>query len=258
VACGVVACFVLGTADALGGSGPAAATGSSRAALGGVDTAAVAEAAARARRAARPRPRGHLTTALPPGTSVPLRSSPNGPALGTVDGRTEFGSPTILHVAERRGRWLGVTTAEVPNGRLGWIDGRKSGLRLSRVRWSVHVDRSAGRLELRRGGRRVRSMPVGVGRPGSPTPVGRFAVTDKLPGGRWSSAAYGCCVLALAASQPNVPAGWRNGNRMAIHGTGDESKVGRKSSAGCLNARAGDVQALMRTLPLGTAVFIRR
>ena len=35
-------------------------------------------------------------------------------------------------------------------------------------------------LELRRGGRTVRRVTVAVGRPGSPTPTGRFAVTDKL------------------------------------------------------------------------------
>lgn len=30
---------------------------------------------------------------------------------------------------------------------------------------------------------------------------------------------YGCCVLALTGRQPNVPQGWKGGNRLAIHGT---------------------------------------
>jgi lipoprotein-anchoring transpeptidase ErfK/SrfK len=96
---------------------------------------------------------------------------------------------------------------------------------------------------------------VGIGRPGSPTPTGRFAVTDKLSGAPYGTV-YGCCILALSAHQPNLPAGWKGGDRMAIHGTSDPASIGAPSSAGCLRAGDGDLRYLMRRLPLGTPVFI--
>jgi lipoprotein-anchoring transpeptidase ErfK/SrfK len=99
-------------------------------------------------------------------------------------------------------------------------------------------------------------MLVGVGRAGSETPTGRYAVTDKLPGPAYSSS-YGCCILALSATQPNLPSGWTGGNRIAIHGTPSASDFGRAISAGCLHARDSDLRYLMRSLPLGTPVVIR-
>src|SRR5213076_3525309 len=72
----------------------------------------------------------------------------------------------------------------------------------------------------------IRRATVGVGRLGSPTPTGHFAVTDKLNGPAYS-AYYGCCILALSATQPNLPAGWSGGNRIAIHGGPTGSAVSR-------------------------------
>jgi lipoprotein-anchoring transpeptidase ErfK/SrfK len=127
---------------------------------------------------------------------------------------------------------------------------------LKRVRYSLHADLSARRLELRRGGRRIASFPVAVGRPGSSTPTGRFAVTDKLSGSRFGPY-YGCCVLALSGHQPHLPAGWSGGSRLAIHGTDAPGSIGQPSSAGCLRAADTDLRMLMRRVPLGTPVFIR-
>jgi lipoprotein-anchoring transpeptidase ErfK/SrfK len=95
-----------------------------------------------------------------------------------------------------------------------------------------------------------------VGAFDSPTPTGRFAVTDKLDGGDFSSA-YACCILALSAVQTNLPAGWAGGNRVAIHGTVSASDFGRAVSAGCVHARDSDLRYLMRVVPLGTPVLIR-
>jgi lipoprotein-anchoring transpeptidase ErfK/SrfK len=99
-------------------------------------------------------------------------------------------------------------------------------------------------------------MTVGVGRLDSPTPTGRFAITDKLEGASFS-AAYGCCILALSAIQPKLPRGWAGGNRVAIHGTLSATDFGRAVSAGCVHARDRDLRYLMRVAPLGTPVVIR-
>lgn len=191
------------------------------------------------------------------GHRVSLRVEPRGHVFRRIGPRTEFGSPQTLAVAKRRGRWLGVTTTERRNGRLAWVDGRSSALERHRTRVSLRVDRSRRRLDLRAGGRTLTSVPVGVGAPGSPTPTGRFSVTDKLAGARYRGV-YGCCILALSGQQPKPPATWRGGRRLAIHGTPGRSGSFTGSSAGCVRADARTMKLLMRRVPLGTPVFVVR
>lgn len=192
--------------------------------------------------------------ARPRSGSLALRSGPGGAVVVRLGATTEFGSPLRLGVAKQRGNWLGVVSTRLPNGRLGWV--RTNEVRLSTTDISLTLDLSQRRLVLKRGDRVVRRMVVGVGRPSSPTPRGRFAVTDKLSGYRYSPA-YGCCIVALSAHQPNLPGGWTGGDRIAIHGTNNPASIGVASSAGCPHASYADMQALMRRVPLGAPVFIR-
>lgn len=203
------------------------------------------------------RPPAALIVRLRPGATVALRTRPHGPIALRAGDTTEFGSPQRLGVVRRSGRWLGVTTPSLPNGALGWVHRRSAAVSIERTRWSIRADVSSRSVVLRRAGRVVRRLRVAVGRPGSPTPTGRFAVTDKLSGGGYGPY-YGCCILALSATQPNTPPGWTGGNRMAIHGTSDPSSIGAAASAGCLRAADSDLQLLMKRAPVGTPVRIRR
>lgn len=184
---------------------------------------------------------------------VLLRSSPGGRILARIGTRTEFGSRTVLGVVGRRPGWLRVVATERPNGERGWIPGRSA--RLSGTDLAIHVDRSARRLTLRRGDRLLRRLPVAVGRPGTPTPTGRFAVTDRLR--PRADSPYGCCAVALTGHQTKLVPGWPGGDRLAIHGTPQPESVGRAVSLGCMRAHRRDVEWLMRRVPLGTPVFIR-
>jgi hypothetical protein len=210
-------------------------------------------ALSRAPRPRAPQPR-FVIARVRPGETVALRDRPGGAVVATAAERTEFGSPRVLGVVRRRGAWLGVTTPDRPNGSLAWVR-RDRRLSLRRTGVSVHVDLSRRSLAVRRGRHTVARATVAIGMPGSPTPTGRFSVTDRLPGPRFS-ASYGCCILALSGTQPNPPPGWGGGNRLAIHGT--YSPVGSPTFAGCVRATNEDMQRLMRVVPAGAPVMIRR
>jgi hypothetical protein len=197
------------------------------------------------------RSRGWLTARV--ARPVLLRVSPGGARIARLGTRTEFGSPRVLSVVRRRGSWLGVMSPQLGNGRLGWVHASK--VRLGRVRESVVIELSQRRLEVRIGKRVLRTVHVGVGRSSSPTPLGRFAVTDRLR--ITGSTPYGCCALALSGHQPNVPVDWEGGDRLAIHGTPDPRTVGAAASLGCLHAAARDMRRLLRDVPLGAPVFVR-
>lgn len=190
------------------------------------------------------------------GRSIALRARPGGKAVERLGSRTEFGSRRFLAVAARKGSWLGLVSAARPNGRLGWVDGRSRALTAYRTDVSLHADLSRREVELHEGRRVVRRFNVGIGRPGYPTPTGRFAVTDKLSG-RAYGGTYGCCILALSGHQVTLPPGWPGGDRLALHGTRDQGSIGNAASTGCLRGSDRDLRALLRRVPLGAPMFIR-
>jgi lipoprotein-anchoring transpeptidase ErfK/SrfK len=202
-------------------------------------------------------PAAHLIAEVRPGHELALHSRPFGPVVAHVDSTTQFGSQRSLGVVTtKHGRWLAVTEAGVAGNRPVWVDAKAGGLRYARTQLELDVDLSSRTLLVRRDGATIRRFSVGVGRAGSPTPTGHFAVTDKLAGSTYSRS-YGCCILALSATQPNLPAGWTGGNRIAIHGTLSSTDFGNAVSAGCVHASDANLRYLMSTVPLGTPVVIR-
>jgi len=169
--------------------------------------------------------------------------------LARVGTRTVFGTPTRLAVVGVAGDWLAVISPALGNGVRGYVHRAK--VRLVHDPFSLEVDRSLRRLTVWRMGLRLRVFRVAIGAPATPTPSGRFSITDKLS--NFSPSVYGCCVLALSGRQTHLPRGWSGGDRLAIHaGRG----VGGSVSAGCLRAAEGDMRYLMSRLPLGTQVVI--
>ena len=184
-----------------------------------------------------------------------LLTRPGGRPKARIADQTEFKNPRVLSVVRRWGNWLAVLAPELKNGQVGWIH-RSKVARLSAVTWSLHADLSERAIVVRRDGRRVRRLRIGIGRPGHKTPTGRFAVTDALRVTDGSSP-YGCCVLALTGHQTKLPPGWPGGDRLAVHATADLSGLGREVSLGCMRADPSDARWLIAKIPLGSPVFIR-
>jgi hypothetical protein len=182
-----------------------------------------------------------------------LRATPGGPPIARLGARTEWHSARVLAAVGERGGWLRVLATELPNGRTGWIPARAAGITSSP--WYVRASLARREVEVLLRGRVVRRLPVAIGRPDTPTPTGRFAVTDKL----WiegASRAYGCCAIALTGHQPHIEPGWHGGDRLAIHATGSPGTIGTAASFGCLRAGDADARWLVRRLYLGTIVEI--
>jgi hypothetical protein len=213
----------------------------------------VAAAVAAAAHAAGP-PHGSTSAlaARPLHGSVVLRAHPGGKAVLRVGPRGPLGGPLVLGVVGVRGSWVEVTAEALPNGHYAWAEfGRDVAIRP--IQWTLRASLSRRLLYVLRDGRIVRTMRLGIGAASSPTPVGRFAVAEKLTGS--FGPALGTRILVLTARQPRLPAGWNTSITyyVAIHsGSGRGSAV----SAGCLHATRADMRYLMRRVPLGTAVQV--
>ena len=187
----------------------------------------------RAGQSASPSPRGPRAEPgkLPPGRGYILArvredvlayDRPNGRPVAWLRPKTPFGEPRTLGIVKVRDkrRWLGVHSPVFANDEVGWIPNDPDALDLSRTRvvaarLAVARRRSTSAVA----GQTVREIPIAIGRAGTETPAGRFQVTDKLPASRFPAGPYGCCIIPLSARQPNLPAGWAGGDRIAIHGT---------------------------------------
>jgi lipoprotein-anchoring transpeptidase ErfK/SrfK len=187
-----------------------------------------------------------------PEDRVSLHAGPDSNrVLVRVGVRTEFGSPTKLAVVGNSGDWLAVISPALGNRVRGYV--RRDRVRIAHDPYSLEVDLSLRRLTVWRMGTPLRRLRVGIGAESTPTPIGRFSITDKLSN-FWPSI-YGCCVLALSGRQTYLPPGWTGGDRLAIHaGTG----IGTSISGGCLRAAPADMRYLMARLPLGTQIVIHR
>lgn len=188
--------------------------------------------------------------AAPRSETLALHSGPRaGRIMARVGARTPFGSPTRLAVVQDRGGWVAVLSDVLGNGIQGYA--QTAEVRLVRRPYVLEVDLSRRVLVVRRWGLVVRRVPVAIGAASSPTPIGRFSVTDELSD--FYPSVYGCCVLALSAHQSRLPSGWTGGDRVAIHGGGG---IGSAVSNGCLHASEPDLRYLMAAVPLGTLVVI--
>jgi hypothetical protein len=195
---------------------------------------------------------GHGFVVVRKGAQVEILDSPGGKRVARVDRKTEFGSITVLASVDRDGPWVGVLSPKLGNGEIGWIRYDPNTARLGSTRLSIRVDLSQREVLVLRGDDRVSDYTVSVGRLGSGTPTGRFAVTDLIRG---DLGVYGCCAIALTAHQPNLPPGWIGGDRIAIHGWA--GPVGEAASGGCLRATNENAREILDTVPLGAPVFIR-
>lgn len=191
---------------------------------------------------------------------TPIRSRPAADARRIVSThkRTEDGFPEVYLVlrswtGHSGSTWYQVRIPARPNGRKGWV--RESGLGpLYRVKTHFVVDRSKQRATLFKDGRRIWSEPVGLGKPRTPTPTGRFWIREKFktgdPGGFYGPMAFG-------TSNYSVLSDWPGGGVIGIHGTDSPQLIPGRPSHGCIRVRNGPIRKLFRLMPIGTTVLIR-
>jgi lipoprotein-anchoring transpeptidase ErfK/SrfK len=178
-----------------------------------------------------------------------------GRVVGVLPARSRYYRARMIAWVQRvsrDGRFGRLAVPYSASGRSGWIP--LDGLDRRRTRLRVLISLSRHRLELERRGRVVMGAPAGTGSPASPTPRGRYFVTDRVA---FSHGGYlGRFAFGLSGIQPRLPAGWSGGDQLAIHGTNDPSSVGRSSSAGCIRVSDDTLDRLRRLIPLGTPVIV--
>ena len=193
--------------------------------------------------------------------TAPIRRAPrsSAPAFARLRFLTEDAEAEVYVVlrskADPAGRtWLEIRVPMRPNGLVGWVPREALGP-LYLVRTRLVVDRGTLRAALFRRGRRIWGAPVGVGRPATPTPGGRFYVRERLRG-LGDGDVYGPWAFGTSADSPHLT-NWPGGGVVGLHGTNQPELVPGRPSHGCIRIRNGPVRRLARLLPIGTPIEIR-
>lgn len=202
----------------------------------------------------RPERTRHLLVEIERALSITARPG-GGRVLGTMPaGSRYYAVPTVAWVRHlsRDFRYGLVDVPYVAGRAQGWIALR--GLSTSHTGIRVEADLSEHRITVRRGDDVLFHAPAATGAPASPTPPGRYFVTDRVPFPAGSS--LGTFAFGISGIQSRLPAGWSGGDQLAIHGTNAPWSIGRSASAGCLRVSEQILDRLRPLLRLGTPVVI--
>lgn len=163
------------------------------------------------------------------------------------------GQRTSVPVLKQRRGWLRVLLPGRPNGHAAWI--RANTARIWQTPWRIVIRTSSRRLFVFRNNRIVRSFPVVVGKPSTPTPRGRFFVEEAMTlprGSLGSPVAYALSARSAVFQEFDGGPG-----QIAIHGIyGIGGTPGTAESHGCIRMATDALDWMIRRLGTGTPVDI--
>ncbi|MBD3426622.1 MAG: L,D-transpeptidase family protein [Candidatus Omnitrophica bacterium] len=128
-------------------------------------------------------------------------------------------------------------------------------LKLNVAKFSILVDKARNELILKKDGEPFKSYTVATGKNNS-TPEGEFLIVDKMIEPAWTKPGVG--VILPGDERYELGARWMPISKpgYGIHGTNDESTIGKQCTSGCVRMRNADVVELYEIVPKGTEVVI--
>jgi len=126
----------------------------------------------------------------------------------------------------------------------------------------IEVSIKERKLRLRdRGNQILMEVPIAVGKPTTPTPVGQFEVLEMMENPIWQNPFN--TRMIIGEKDPHNPLGLRwigfkqaGANDYGMHGTYNLSSIGRPVTNGCIRLRNEDIIALFDQVEEGTQILV--
>ncbi|MPY98233.1 MAG: L,D-transpeptidase family protein [Actinophytocola sp.] len=179
---------------------------------------------------------------------IALRDAPGGRPFGKV-GPKQIGE-TWLPVIAQRGQWTQVLLPSKPNGSTGWL--RSAHVERTQTPYLIRVHLSSMTLELSYHGREMNSWTIGIGKPDTPTPIGRTFILGSIVD---PNQTYSPIILPLGSHSETLDSFGGGPGTVAIHTWPTTDVLGTASSNGCIRVSQEALNQLTR-VPLGTLVLV--
>jgi lipoprotein-anchoring transpeptidase ErfK/SrfK len=178
------------------------------------------------------------------------------PVVAKLSNRTEYNIPRTFLVTDQNSRpgWLNVLLPIRPNGSSGWI--KASDVTLGRSDYEIKIELAAHKLTLLKLGQPVLESGVVIGTDKTPTPPGKFYVTDPLDLHNNSNAGYGVFALGISGYSEVLTSFKGGPGQLAVHGTNNPDQIGQNISNGCVRVPNDIIEQIAAQAPLGTPVTI--
>jgi lipoprotein-anchoring transpeptidase ErfK/SrfK len=129
---------------------------------------------------------------------------------------------------------------------------------------TIVVRLNENRLSLYDGFQEVRSYSVATAKPGFTTPTGVWTIYDKKENPTWYNPAqdsWGADLPAVIPGGPGNPMGTRAiyidaPGLIRVHGTTDDSSIGRYASHGCIRMHNSEIEQLYPMIDIGDHVIV--
>ena len=170
--------------------------------------------------------------------------------------KTEYGLPRTFLVTDQTSRpgWLNVLLPIRPNGASGWI--KASDVTIGSSEYEIKIELGAHKLTLNKLGQKVMESGTVIGKEQTPTPPGKFYITDPIDLRTKPNTGYGMYALGISGYS-NVLTSFKGGpGQLAVHGTSNPDEVGKDISNGCVRVPNDAILQLALQAPLGTPVTI--
>lgn len=201
-----------------------------------------------------------LTTWAHPEEAAPIyaHADAHSRRVGRMHLETEDGFPEVylllaLRTTAEGAEWIQLRIPGRPNGRVGWVQREALGA-LHQTKWRIDISLTRHHLVLYYDGRPRFTAPVGVGKPSSPTPPGKFWIRERF---RLTNRSNPYWPYALGTSDYSTLTDWPGGGVVGIHGDfGQPELIPGAPSHGCVRMRDPDIAWLAPRITLGTPVDI--
>jgi lipoprotein-anchoring transpeptidase ErfK/SrfK len=164
--------------------------------------------------------------------------------------------PVIAHATDGHGAsWLRVLLPGRPNSHTGWIPARSTTPAVTE--WQITIRISTRQVTALRDGRLARTFKAVVGKPSTPTPLGRFFVEETVKLNRQDAGAP--YALALSARSNALQEFDGGDGQTALHGTNNIGGIlGTATSHGCIRLDTQAITWLATRIEPGVPVTITR
>ncbi|MDQ4104442.1 MAG: L,D-transpeptidase [Actinomycetota bacterium] len=187
-------------------------------------------------------------TVVHPQREVVVYVAPGGDPIARIPPQ-QLGDTWLPVIAQQPG-WMQVLLPSRPNKSTGWIT--DDALDQAVTPYLIRVHLRSHSMELFKGGQRLGTWTVGIGKKSAPTPVGRTFLLGSFTDTKQQ---YSPVILPLGTHSPTLDSFGGGPGTVAIHTWPTADVFGTGSSDGCIRVPPEALHQLTR-VPLGTLVLI--